>query len=217
MIEATDIKRKYGSLQVLKGVSLKIAKGEFVSIVGPSGAGKSTLLHILGTLDKTDSGSLIISGLDPFKLSSNKLAQFRNTQFGFVFQFHNLLPEFTALENVCMPGFIGKRPENEVKAEAIEWLKKFGLEKRADHKPSELSGGEQQRVSVARALINKPEIIFADEPTGNLDANNAHQMHELFLQLNKEMGITFVVVTHNPEFADMAHRKIEMKDGNIVN
>ena len=217
MIIATDIKKKYGNLEVLKGVSLSISKGEFVSIVGPSGAGKSTLLHILGTLDKTDSGSLDISGQDPFKLSSNKLAIFRNTQFGFVFQFHNLLPEFTALENVCMPGLIGKRPEKIVKEEAMEWLHKFGLEKRAEHKPSELSGGEQQRVSVARALINKPAIIFADEPTGNLDSNNAHQMHELFLQLNREMNITFVVVTHNPEFADMTHRKIEMKDGFIIN
>ncbi|MBC7388196.1 MAG: ABC transporter ATP-binding protein [Opitutaceae bacterium] len=217
MIIATEIKKKYGTLEVLKGVSLSISKGEFVSIVGASGAGKSTLLHILGTLDKTDSGSLNISGQDPFKLSSNKLAVFRNTQFGFVFQFHNLLPEFTALENVCMPGLIGKRPEKVVKEEAMQWLQKFGLEKRADHKPSELSGGEQQRVSVARALINKPAIIFADEPTGNLDSNNAHQMHELFLELNREMKITFVVVTHNPEFADMAHRKIEMKDGVIIN
>ena len=217
MIEATDLKKKYGNLQVLKGVSLHISQGEFLSIVGPSGAGKSTLLHILGTLDKTDSGNLTIIGQDPFKLTSNQLAIFRNTKFGFVFQFHNLLPEFTALENVCMPGFIGKRPEKEVKAEAMEWLRKFGMEKRAAHKPSELSGGEQQRVSVARALINKPTIIFADEPTGNLDTENARQMHELFLNLNKEMGITFVVVTHNMEFADMAQRKIEMKDGLIIN
>ncbi len=216
MIIAKDIKKKYGNLEILKGVNLTISKGEFVSIVGASGAGKSTLLHILGTLDKTDFGTLNISGQDPFQLSSKKLAVFRNTQFGFVFQFHNLLPEFTALENVCMPGLIGKRPEKEVKDEAMALLEKFGLEKRAEHKPSELSGGEQQRVSVARALINKPAIIFADEPTGNLDSNNAHQMHELFLQLNKDMNITFVVVTHNPEFADMAHRKIEMKDGMII-
>lgn len=216
MIEAKNLTKKYGHLQVLKGVSLNIAKGEFVSIVGASGAGKSTLLHILGTLDMSDSGSLHIEGQNPSKMKSNQLAAFRNTQFGFVFQFHNLLPEFSAFENVCLPGLIGKRPEKEVEAQALHWLKKFGLDERKNHKPSELSGGEQQRVSVARALINNPKIIFADEPTGNLDTNNAQQMHELFLELNREMGITFVVVTHNPEFADMAHRKIEMKAGLIL-
>ena len=216
MIEAKDLTKKYGNLPVLKGVSLSIAKGEFVSIVGASGAGKSTLLHILGTLDKTDTGSLTIDGIDPFSLKSNKLAAFRNTQFGFVFQFHNLLPEFTALENICMPGFIGNRPEKEVETDAKNWLAKLGISERANHKPSELSGGEQQRVSVARALINNPKIIFADEPTGNLDTNNAKQMHELFLKLNRELGLTFVVVTHNPEFADMAHRKIEMRNGIVL-
>jgi lipoprotein-releasing system ATP-binding protein len=216
MIEAFDLKKKYGKLEVLKGVSLQIADAEFVTIVGPSGAGKSTLLHVLGTLDKVDAGSVQIAGQDVAKLSESKLAVFRNTQFGFVFQFHNLLPEFTALENVSLPGFIGKRPEAEVEAEAKDWLTRFGLGERLHHKPSELSGGEQQRVSVARALINKPKIIFADEPTGNLDAKNALQMHDLFFQLNKDLGITFVVVTHNPEFADMAQRKIEMKDGMVI-
>ncbi len=217
MIDAKNITKQYGTLQVLKGVSVSIAKGEFVSIVGASGAGKSTLLHILGTLDMSDSGTLSIDMQEPNKMKSNQLAAFRNTQFGFVFQFHNLLPEFTALENVCLPGLIGNRPQKEVEEQALNWLKKFGLDERKNHKPSELSGGEQQRVSVARALINNPKIIFADEPTGNLDTNNAQQMHELFLELNKEMGITFVVVTHNPEFANMAHRKIEMKGGLILN
>ena len=216
MIEAFDIKKKYGKLEVLKGVSLKVDSGEFVSIVGASGAGKSTLLHILGTLDHSDSGEVLIDNQNLTRLSGNKLASFRNSQFGFVFQFHNLLPEFTALENVCMPGFIGNRDEKEVRAEAATWLERFGLRERIEHKPSELSGGEQQRVSVARALINKPKIIFADEPTGNLDSKNAQQMHELFLDLNKELGITFVIVTHNPDFADMAHRKIEMRDGKII-
>lgn len=216
MIEAVDIRKKYGKLEVLKGVSLQVSKGEFVSIVGASGAGKSTLLHILGTLDSSDSGTVRIDRQDLSKLSSKNLASFRNRHFGFVFQFHNLLPEFTALENVCMPGFIGGKPEKEVFDEATLWLEKFGLKDRLAHKPSELSGGEQQRVSVARALINKPGIIFADEPTGNLDSNNAQQMHDLFLDLNKDLGITFVVVTHNPEFAEMAHRKIEMRGGQIV-
>lgn len=216
MIEAFDIKKKYGKLEVLKGVSLKVESGEFVSIVGASGAGKSTLLHILGTLDHCDSGEVLIDNQNLTKLSGNRLAAFRNSQFGFVFQFHNLLPEFTALENVCIPGFIGNRDEKEVREESAIWLERFGLIERMEHKPSELSGGEQQRVSVARALINKPKIIFADEPTGNLDAKNAQQMHELFLDLNKELGITFVIVTHNPEFADMAHRKIEMRDGRIL-
>jgi lipoprotein-releasing system ATP-binding protein len=215
MIEAINLKKNYGQLQVLKGVSLHIGKGEFVSIVGPSGAGKSTLLHIIGTLDKYDQGSVLIDDKNPFSMKSSELASFRNTQFGFVFQFHNLLPEFTALENVCLPGLIGDRAQKEVEKEAKEWLEKFGLQKRMEHKPSELSGGEQQRVSVARALINKPKIIFADEPTGNLDATNAAQMHHHFLELNRDLGITFVVVTHNQEFANMANRKIEMRDGQI--
>lgn len=216
MIKAKDIKKKYGQLEVLKGVNLEVSQGEFVSIVGASGAGKSTLLHILGTLDNCDSGTLTIGETDPHRLSAKKLSDFRNTQFGFVFQFHNLLPEFTALENVCLPGFIGNRPDKEVRDQAKHWLEQLNLGGRLDHKPSELSGGEQQRVSVARALINNPKIIFADEPTGNLDSKNAQQLHELFFELNKTMGITFVVVTHNPEFADMAHRKIEMKNGEIV-
>jgi len=216
MIEAIDLKKNYNELQVLKGVSLHIGKGEFVSIVGPSGAGKSTLLHIIGTLDKYDQGNVLIEGQNPFTMKSSKLASFRNSEFGFVFQFHNLLPEFTALENVCLPGLIGKRAQKEVEKEARDWLERLGLKKRMDHKPSELSGGEQQRVSVARALINKPKIIFADEPTGNLDADNADQMHKLFLELNRDLGITFVVVTHNQDFANMAHRKVEMRDGQIV-
>ncbi|HAR19270.1 MAG TPA: lipoprotein-releasing system ATP-binding protein LolD [Cytophagales bacterium] len=216
MIEAIDLKKNYNELQVLKGVSLHIGKGEFVSIVGPSGAGKSTLLHIIGTLDKYDHGNVLIEGQNPFTMKSSKLASFRNSEFGFVFQFHNLLPEFTALENVCLPGLIGKRAQKEVEKEARDWLERLGLKKRMDHKPSELSGGEQQRVSVARALINKPKIIFADEPTGNLDADNADQMHKLFLELNRDLGITFVVVTHNQDFANMAHRKVEMRDGQIV-
>lgn len=216
MIEAIDLKKNYNELQVLKGVSLHIGKGEFVSIVGPSGAGKSTLLHIIGTLDKYDHGNVLIEGQNPFTMKSSKLASFRNSEFGFVFQFHNLLPEFTALENVCLPGLIGKKAQKEVEKEARDWLERLGLKKRMDHKPSELSGGEQQRVSVARALINKPKIIFADEPTGNLDADNADQMHKLFLELNRDLGITFVVVTHNQDFANMAHRKVEMRDGQIV-
>ncbi len=216
MIEAFDLKKKYGQLEVVKGVSLKVETGEFVSIIGASGAGKSTLLHILGTLDSCDSGKVMIDQQDLSKLGGKKLSAFRNSQFGFVFQFHNLLPEFTALENVCMPGFIGNQNEKEVVAKATKWLERLGLGERLEHKPSELSGGEQQRVSVARALINQPKIIFADEPTGNLDAKNAQHMHELFLEINRELGITFVVVTHNLEFADMAHRRIEMKDGRIV-
>jgi lipoprotein-releasing system ATP-binding protein len=216
MIEAFDLTKKYGKLEVLKGVSLKVETGEFVSIVGASGAGKSTLLHILGTLDSCDTGKVLIDDQNIASFSSSRLSAFRNSQFGFVFQFHNLLPEFTALENVCMPGFIGKQAEKEVEIKALKWLERFGLAERVEHKPSELSGGEQQRVSVARALINQPKIIFADEPTGNLDAKNAQLMHDLFLEINKELGITFVVVTHNLEFADMANRKIEMKDGRII-
>ena len=218
MIQAKNIVKHYGSLQVLKGVDLHIQKGEIVSIVGSSGAGKTTLLQILGTLDKMDSNSkteLVINNTNIGALNDKSLAKFRNEHIGFIFQFHQLLPEFTALENVCIPAYIAKRRAFEVETKAKEILDFLGLSDRYDHKPNELSGGEQQRVAVARALINNPSIIFADEPSGNLDSESAENLHNLFFKLRDEFGQTFVIVTHNKELADMAERKLVMKDGNI--
>jgi len=215
VLKAKGLARKYESLDVLRSVDVEIRQGELVSIVGPSGAGKSTLLQILGTRDKPDSGTLEILGQNPFTLDSKGLAAFRNRYIGFVFQFHHLLPEFTALENVCMPGWIAKRPDAEVRKEAKGILDRLGLSARLDHKPSELSGGEQQRTSIARALLNKPAIVLADEPTGNLDSNNARSLHEIFLELRNELNQTFVIVTHNQALASMSDRVLEMRDGHL--
>ncbi len=215
MIEGSGIHKSYGKLHVLKGVSLQVQKAEIVSIVGASGAGKSTLLHILGTLDKPDKGEIIIGGEKVSSLSEKQLARFRNRSIGFVFQFHHLLPEFTALENVCIPGYIAKNAT--VKNKAKELLAYLGLSERLEHKPNELSGGEQQRVAVARSLINNPSVIFADEPSGNLDTQNSKELHQLFFNLRREFDQTFVIVTHNEELANMADRKLVMKDGNFVN
>lgn len=216
MIKAENIEKRYGELEVLKGVSLEINEGEIVSIVGASGAGKSTLLHIIGTLDKADSGSLSIKGIETEKLRDKKLSDFRNRAIGFVFQFHHLLPEFTALENVCIPGFIAGKSEQEAHSKAKELLGFLGLADRASHKPSELSGGEQQRVAVARALMNQPAVVLADEPSGNLDSQSAKDLHQMFFDLRDKFNQTFVIVTHNAELANMADRKLEMKDGNII-
>jgi lipoprotein-releasing system ATP-binding protein len=216
MLKATNITRTYTDLQVLKGVDINVNKGEIVSIVGSSGAGKSTLLHILGSLDKANTGEIWINNQRIDTLKEKELAKFRNQHIGFVFQFHHLLPEFTALENVCIPGWIAGTPKNELEARALELLKILGLQDRATHKPSELSGGEQQRVAVARALINNPDIVFADEPTGNLDSTHAQELHELFLHLQKTMGQTFLIVTHNEALAKMSDRVVHMKDGYIA-
>lgn len=218
MITAKGIHKYYGDLHVLKGVNLNIKKGEIVSIVGASGAGKTTLLQILGTLDKVDSTSdciLEINNSEISKLNDKSLAKFRNDHIGFIFQFHQLLPEFTALENVCIPAFINGKSQNEAEQKAKELLDFLGLKARYDHKPNELSGGEQQRVAVARALINNPELIFADEPSGNLDSESAENLHQLFFKLRDEFGQTFVIVTHNQELANMADRKLTMVDGQI--
>ena len=216
MLKATNITRNYNDLSVLKGVDIFVNKGEIVSIVGSSGAGKSTLLHILGSLDRANSGEIWINNQRIDTLKEKELAKFRNQHIGFVFQFHHLLPEFSALENVCIPGWIAGTPKNELEARALELLKILGLQDRASHKPSELSGGEQQRVAVARALINNPDIVFADEPTGNLDSKHAQELHELFLHLQKTMGQTFLIVTHNEALAKMSDRVVHMKDGYIV-
>jgi len=216
MISASEITKSFGNLQVLKGISLEIASGEVVSIVGASGAGKTTLLQILGTLSKQDAGSITINGIQTGQLNGNKLARFRNMNIGFVFQFHQLLPEFNALENVCIPGFIANRPRKEVEERANELLDFLGLQGRLDHKPSELSGGEQQRVAVARALINDPEVILADEPSGNLDTENKQELHKLFITLRDRFQKTLVIVTHDHSLAGMADRIITMKDGLIV-
>lgn len=216
VLTASNIHKSYGSLEILKGVNLEVHKGEIVSIVGKSGAGKSTLLHILGTLDSPGNGSVSISGTDTSRMSAKQLAAFRNRHIGFVFQFHHLLPEFTALENVCIPGFIGNRTESEVKKRAAELLDYLGLSERLTHKPTELSGGEQQRVAVARALINNPSVIFADEPTGNLDSQSSGDLHNLLKQLRQEYNQTFVIVTHNKELAELSDRCLEMKDGLLV-
>ncbi|MBS1613560.1 MAG: ABC transporter ATP-binding protein [Bacteroidetes bacterium] len=216
MLEATNIHKRYGNLEVLKGVSLQVQKGEIVSLVGPSGAGKSTLLHIVGTLDKPDSGEVRIEGKEVFKQSEKSLAAFRNKSIGFIFQFHHLLPEFTAIENVCIPAFIHGTGKREAEARAKELLSMLNLSHRFEHKPTELSGGEQQRVAVARALMNNPAIIMADEPSGNLDTNNARDLHKLFFELRDKLNQTFIIVTHNEELANMADRKVNMKDGNVV-
>jgi lipoprotein-releasing system ATP-binding protein len=216
MLSATDIYKRYGPVEVLKGVDIAIDSGEIVSIVGPSGSGKSTLLHILGTLDKPDRGEVLLSNENISRLLGDKLATFRNRHIGFVFQFHHLLPEFSALENVCIPGWLTSRGKNEVKQRAEELLRTLGLSQRVDNKPNQLSGGEQQRVAVARALINKPDIVFADEPTGNLDTANAKELHQLFFDLRKEFNQTFLIVTHNEELAQLSDRTLTMKDGKIV-
>jgi lipoprotein-releasing system ATP-binding protein len=216
IIEVTNITKTYGALKVLKGVDLSVARGEVVSIVGASGAGKTTLLQIIGTLDKPDSGKLSINQNDVFSLGDKKLSAFRNKNIGFVFQFHHLLPEFTALENVCIPAYIGKTGKAEAEKRAKELLGFLGLSQRLEHKPAELSGGEQQRVAVARALINNPAVILADEPSGNLDSNTAKDLHNLFFTLRKEFNQTFVIVTHNDELANMADRKLVMRDGLMV-
>lgn len=217
MIQATDIVKSYGSLQVLKGVNLTINQGEIVSIMGDSGAGKTTLLQILGTLEKPDSGNLRINDTEVLSLSEKKLSRFRNDHIGFIFQFHHLLPEFTALENVCIPGLIAKKNKPEIEKRAKELLDFLGLSARLDHKPSAMSGGEQQRVAVARALINNPSVVLADEPTGNLDSKNAEELHKLFFELRQEFNNTFVVITHNPELANLADRKLRMADGTLLN
>ena len=216
MIEVRNIKKSFGSLEVLKGIDLDIEKGKIVSIVGPSGAGKTTLLQIMGTLDKPDSGSVIIDGVDVMKLSDAKRSDFRNKHMGFVFQFHQLLPEFTALENVMMPALIGGTSRREAKKRAEELLAFMGLSDRTSHKPNELSGGEKQRVAVARALVNKPDVVFADEPSGSLDSYNKEELHRLFFDLRDQMGQTFVIVTHDEQLANLADRKISMQDGQIV-
>ena len=213
MIKAENITKSYGNLQVLKGISLEITAGEVVSVVGPSGAGKTTLLQILGTLSKQDQGSITINGIRTDTLMNNKLARFRNQHIGFVFQFHQLLPEFNALENVCIPGFIAHRPRKEVEQRAEELLEFLGLADRLDHKPAELSGGEQQRVAVARALVNDPEVILADEPSGNLDTENKKELHKLFITLRDRFQKTLIIVTHDRDLAGMADRIITMKDG----
>ncbi|MCX2837003.1 ABC transporter ATP-binding protein [Salinimicrobium sp. MT39] len=219
MIEAHNIHKSYNDLHVLKGVDLHIPKGEIVSIVGASGAGKTTLLQILGTLEKPDRNTnsvLKVNGVDVYSLSSKELAKFRNENIGFIFQFHQLLPEFTALENVCIPAYIGNKDKAQTEKRAKELLGFLGLSKRGDHKPAEMSGGEQQRVAVARSLINNPGVIFADEPSGNLDSESAENLHRLFFDLREEFGQTFVIVTHNEELANMADKKLTMVDGKII-
>lgn len=217
MITGKNIHKRYGTVEVLRGVDVDIQKGEVVAIVGPSGSGKSTLLHILGTLDRADTGEVRMNNTDINSLNGNKLAAFRNKHIGFVFQFHHLLPEFTAWENVCIPGWLAGKNKNEVRAEAARLLQMLGLQHRMENKPNQLSGGEQQRVAVARALINKPDIIFADEPTGNLDSANAKELHQLFFDLRKQFDQTFLIVTHNEELAKLSDRVLYMKDGKIVN
>ena len=219
MIIAKNIHKYYGDVKVLKGVDITIKKGEIVAIVGPSGAGKTTLLQILGTLDtplKEEDFKLEINGISLQYLSDRKIASFRNEHIGYIFQFHQLLPEFTALENVCIPAYIGKKDKNKTEQKAIELLKFLGLETRINHKPNELSGGEQQRVAVARALINNPSVILADEPSGNLDSSSAKSLHRLFFELRDQLNQTFIIVTHNEELANMADRKLTMRDGVII-
>ncbi len=216
MLTGKNIFKTYGSVPVLKGVDIRIQKGEIVSIVGSSGAGKSTLLHILGTLDKADQGEVNMNNVAISSLQGKQLAAFRNKHIGFIFQFHHLLPEFTAIENVCIPGWLAGRKKKEVEEKAGEWLNMLGLKDRIENKPNQLSGGEQQRVAVARALINNPDIVFADEPTGNLDSANAHELHQIFLDLRNKFNQTFLIVTHNEELAKLGDRVLYMRDGKIV-
>lgn len=216
MIKAVNIHKKFGDLEVLKGVNLEVKQGEIISIVGSSGAGKTTFLQLLGTLDQANEGQILYDDVDITKLNTNKLAQFRNENIGFVFQFHHLLPEFTALENVCMPALIKGDSKKEAEQKARLLMEKLEISHRKDHKPSELSGGEQQRVATARALINKPKVIFADEPSGNLDSRNAEKLHQLFFDLREQFNQTFVIVTHNDELAKMCDKKYEMEDGNVL-
>lgn len=216
MIEIKGVTKSFGSLQVLKGIDLRIEKGEIVSIVGPSGAGKTTLLQILGTLDKPDSGSVVVDGTETSTLSTNKLSEFRNTHLGFVFQFHQLLPEFTAIENIMIPAYIAGMKPKEARSRAEELLAFMGLSDRATHKPNELSGGEKQRVAVARALMNNPVVILADEPSGSLDSKNKEELHKLFFELRDKFGQTFVIVTHDETLATLTDRTIHLKDGRIV-
>lgn len=216
MIEVRHIHRKFGELEVLKGIDMRVERSEILSISGASGAGKTTLLQIIGTLDSADTGEVLYDGENVLKYKPRKLARFRNSNIGFVFQFHHLLPEFTALENVCIPGYIGGRSKKEVEVKAAELLDRLGLRHRLQHKPGELSGGEQQRVAVARSLINDPMLVLADEPSGNLDSENAKELHDLFFTLRDEIGQTFVIVTHNRELASSADRELVMRDGNIV-
>ena len=216
MIRLTDIRKRFGELEVLKGVSLGVRQGEVVSVVGASGAGKTTLLQIMGTLSRPDAGRVEIGGEDPFALGDKALSRFRNDRIGFVFQFHHLLPEFSAFENVCIPGLIGRRPRAEVERRAAELLALVGLTARRDHKPGQLSGGEQQRVAIARALVNSPAVLLADEPSGNLDSHNRDEIHRLFFDLRERLGQTVVIVTHDENLAAMADRKITMSDGLIL-
>lgn len=216
MIEVRDIKKQYGELPILKGISFQVKKGEIISIVGSSGAGKTTLLQILGTLDKPSSGSFSIDGVDPFQLSQKELARFRNKHIGFVFQFHQLLPEFNALENIMIPAMIGGDSKKTAQQKAEALLEQVGLSDRAKHRPNELSGGEQQRIAVCRALVNQPKIVFADEPSGNLDSKNADELHDLFFSLREKLNQTFIIVTHNPVLAQRADRTITLQDGKMV-
>src|ERR1043166_6921080 len=216
MLNGNNIHKKYGSLEVLKGVEIEVKKGEIVSIVGPSGSGKSTLLHILGTLDKADIGEVSINDTSINSLNGKKLAAFRNKHIGFVFQFHHLLPEFTALENTCIPGWLAGRNKKEVEDKAKELLEVLGLKEKLENKPNQMSGGEQQRVAVARAIINNPDIVFADEPTGNLDSANAKELHQLFFDLRSKFDQTFLIVTHNEELAQLSDRVLHMRDGKIM-
>lgn len=216
MIKIQNINKSYGNLQVLRDVSFEVSKGEIISITGASGAGKSTLLHIIGTLDKADSGSIEIEGVDIRKLSEKKLSDFRNKKIGFIFQFHHLFPEFTALENICIPAYIAGKSKKAAEQRAKELLDFLNLSNRMKHKPEQMSGGEQQRVAVARALINAPDVILADEPSGNLDSANARELHSLFFKLRDTFQQTFIIVTHNQEFSSMSDRKMEMKDGKII-
>lgn len=216
MIAIKSLRKSFDKLEVLKGISLTIKPSEIVSVVGPSGAGKTTLLQIIGTLSRPDSGSVVIDGIDVSRLTDNELSAFRNQKIGFVFQFHNLLTEFTAFENICIPGYIGGRDRYEVEARATELLDLLGLNERRNHKPAELSGGEAQRVAIARALVNSPAVLLADEPSGNLDSRNRDEIHSLFLALRERFGQTIVIVTHDENLASMADRKITMKDGAIV-
>ena len=216
MLKAVNLTKKYGDLEILKGISLEVNAGEIVSIVGSSGAGKTTLLQILGTLDRPDEGTFTIDGVNPFSLSQRELAKFRNKKIGFVFQFHQLLPEFDAIENIMIPAMIQGISKKDAREKAFSLLEKVGLQDRAKHRPNEISGGEQQRIAVCRALVNQPNIVFADEPSGNLDSKNANDLHELFFKLREELNQSFVIVTHNQELAQQADRMLHMQDGRMV-